>query len=187
MLIILILQSFAKLLNKNLHLLLVFYMIFTDIGNLLFIDEHKTIHMKNILLQKGLLFLSIMFLSFSQKVNGQVILYEGFDYTVPGYIGGNGNQGATSNNWTTHSVTAGQTTTVDLLAGNLTYPGLLTSTGNKVLLFGNANLTSRDVNRAFSSTNTILYFSALINIVDNSQITITKIISCILARLQVLQ
>jgi len=89
MLIILILQSFAKLLNKNLHLLLVFYMIFTDIGNLLFIDEHKTIHMKNILLQKGLLFLSIMFLSFSQKVNGQVILYEGFDYTVPGYIGGN--------------------------------------------------------------------------------------------------
>ena len=39
---------------------------------------------------------------------GQV-LYEDFNYTVPGNIGGNGNAGSTSNNWTTHSVTTGQT------------------------------------------------------------------------------
>ena len=103
----------------------------------------------------------------------QALLYEGFDYATPAFIGGNGDAGATSNNWTTHSVTAGQTSTIDIQDGSLTYDGLAGSTGNKVLLFSNANATSRDVNRAFTSTATVLYYSALINIVDNSQIAIT--------------
>jgi|WetSurMetagenome_2_1015567.scaffolds.fasta_scaffold00037_7 hypothetical protein len=105
-------------------------------------------------------------------IKGQV-LYEGFDYTIPGYIGGNGNAGTSSNNWTTHSVTSGQTTTLDLYSGNLIYTGLHASSGNKVMIFGNANATSRDVNRAFTTTSTVIYFSALINVVDNSGLTAT--------------
>jgi hypothetical protein len=127
--------------------------------------------MKKSLLFRGLMFLTILLFSYFQNVNGQLILYENFDYTIPGYIGGNGAAGTSSNNWTTHSVTTGQTTTIDLIAGNLTYTGILIPQGNRVLLFGNNNLTSRDVNRAFTTTSTTLYFSALINIVDNSQIT----------------
>jgi hypothetical protein len=41
-----------------------------------------------------------------------------------------------------------------------------------VLNFSNANATSRDINRAFVSTATTLYYSALVKIVDNSQITV---------------
>ena len=101
------------------------------------------------------------------------ILYEDFNYTPPAYVGGNGNSGSTSNNWTTHNVTTGQTTTIDVNAGSLTYPGLVAPTGHKIYLFGNANLTSRDVNRAFTSTATVLYFSALVSIIDATQLTTT--------------
>lgn len=109
----------------------------------------------------------------SAKLYSQVVLYEGFEYATPAYIGGNGAAGTTSNNWTTHSVTAGQTTTEDIADGSLVYSGLATSAGNKVYHFSNANATSRDINRAFTSSATVLYFSALISIVDNSQITAT--------------
>jgi hypothetical protein len=126
--------------------------------------------MKKTLLFKGFLFLFILILTQAQKLSGQAILYENFDYAVPAYIGGNGDAGASSNNWTTHSVTAGQTTTINIAAGNLTYTGLLAPTGNKVLLFSSANTTSRDINRAFTTTSTVLYFSALINVIDNSQL-----------------
>ena len=130
--------------------------------------------MKKTLLFKGILFLLILILPGLQNLSAQVILYESFDYTVPGYIGGNtGATGSSSNNWTTHSVTAGQTTTIDLLTGNLGYTGLLSAIGNKVLLFSNANATSRDINRAITTTASTLYYSALINIVDNSQINST--------------
>ncbi len=98
------------------------------------------------------------------------ILYEGFNYATPAYIGGNGDPGSTSNNWVTHSVTAGETTTMDINDGSLTYTGFAASTGNKVYLFSNSNATSRDVNRAFTTTATTLYYSALINIIDNTQI-----------------
>lgn len=102
------------------------------------------------------------------------ILYEGFDYATPGFIGGNtGVVGSASNNWTTHSVTADETTTIDIVDGSLTYPGFAASTGNKVYLFSNANATSRDINRAITSTAKILYYSALVNIIDNSQIAVT--------------
>ena len=56
------------------------------------------------------------------------LLYEGFDYPAGEYIGGNGDPGSTSNNWTTHSVTSGQTTTVDIISGNLFYTGLAAPT-----------------------------------------------------------
>jgi len=117
-------------------------------------------------------FLLSVFCIFQTGVS-QTILYEDFNYTPPAFIGGNGNAGSSSNNWTTHSVTSGQTTTVDILSGNLSYPGLVAPNGNKVYLFSNANATSRDVNRAITSTGNVLYFSVLINIIDNSQITTT--------------
>ena len=99
------------------------------------------------------------------------ILYEGFNYATPAFIGGNTDvAGVTSNNWATHSVTAGQTTTINIEDGSLTYAGLASSTGNKVLLFSNKNATSRDVNRAFTSTATSLYYSALINVIDTVQL-----------------
>jgi hypothetical protein len=120
------------------------------------------------------LFLSILILCFSTNYGvAQVVLYENFDYTIPGFIGGNGNAGSTSNNWTTHSVTSGQTTTIDVVAPGLTFTGLVAPAGGKCYSFGSANTTSRDINRAFTTTSTILYYSALINIVDNSQITAT--------------
>lgn len=108
------------------------------------------------------------------SAHGQVVLYENFNYAPPTYIGGNtGAAGATSNNWTTHSVSAGQTTTIDVVLGNLSYTGLMAPTGYKSSMFGNANLMSRDINRAFTSSATVLYFSTLINVVDNSGITTT--------------
>ena len=120
---------------------------------------------------KKYLFLFVMAIGFSILGMGQAILYEDFNYTPPAYIGGNGNAGSTSNNWTTHSVTAGQTTTVDIQSGSLSYTGLATSTGNKVYLFSNANAPSRDVNRPYTTTATAIYYSALVSVIDNSQIS----------------
>lgn len=123
---------------------------------------------KNLLFPKIILILSFISLS---SVAWSQLLYEGFNYATPAYIGGNGDAGSTSNNWTTHSVTAGQTTTENIENESLTYPGLMSSTGNKVMHFSNANATSRDINRAVTTTATSLYFSALINIIDKSQLT----------------
>lgn len=127
--------------------------------------------MKKMLLFRKLII--VILLAGISSVGMAQVLYEDFNYATPAYIGGNGNAGSSSNNWITHSVTAGQTTTIDIQDGNLTYPGLASSNGNKLFLFGNANATSRDVNRGFTTTATTLYYSALINVVDNSQITIT--------------
>ena len=98
-------------------------------------------------------------------------LYESFNYTTPGNIGGNTNttDAIGSNNWVTQSNAA--TGTIDVLQGNLSYNGLTTSTGNKVLLPGNNTTTPRDVNRAFTTTNTINYYSVLINVIDNTQLS----------------
>jgi len=103
----------------------------------------------------------------------QQLLHETFSYPLPAYIGGNGNAGSSSNNWTTHSVTTGQTTTIDLIAGSLTYTGLEASAGDKLYFFSNANATSRDVNTPITTTSTVCYYSALINIIDNVQINAT--------------
>lgn len=121
------------------------------------------------------IFLLLVFL-FGMNGTGhsQAILYEDYNYTPPTYVGGNGPPGSTSNNWTTHSVTSGQTTTIDVVSGNLSYPGLVSPSGYKVSMFGNNNQTSRDINRAFTySAGNVLYFSALIKLVDNSGITAT--------------
>jgi hypothetical protein len=107
---------------------------------------------------------------------GQTLLYEDFNYTVPGYIGGNlatVTDAVGSNNWFTHSNTA--TTGVgtdDVIAGSLSYTGLATSTGNKVMLPGANSTTPRDVNRPFTTatTATTVYYSLLINVIDNTQI-----------------
>ncbi len=119
-----------------------------------------------------IIILMILFSAF--QLNAQVLIEESFTYTLPAYIGGNGDAGSSSNTWTTHSVTAGQTTTIDLIAGNLSYTGLAAPTGNKLYLFSNANATSRDVNKPFTTSSTTGYYSALINVVDNSQISGTN-------------
>jgi len=110
---------------------------------------------------------------------GQVVLNEGFDYTTPGFVGGNlatSSDAVGSNNWATHSNTATTGTgTIDVLAGTLSYTGLATSVGNKVLLPGNNSTTPRDINRALStsSTGAVQYYSLLINVVDNTQLGAT--------------
>jgi len=110
---------------------------------------------------------------FSRAGLSQAILYEEFNYTPPANIGGNGAAGSANNNWTTHSVSSGQTTTIDVVSGNLSYTGLTPPAGYKVSMFGANNTMSRDVNRGFSSTDNALYFSVLLNLVDNSGITTT--------------
>jgi len=118
-------------------------------------------------------FLVVLLIGINGIGHAQTILYEDFNYAPPAYVGGNGAAGSSSNNWTTHSVTTGQTTTINVVNGNLSYSGLFPSNGYKVSMFGNANLTSRDINRAFTSSNNVLYFSVLLNLIDNSGITTT--------------
>ncbi len=126
--------------------------------------------MKKLLLLKKLIIV-VLLVGLTTAGWSQVALYEGFDYAIPAYIGGNGDAGTVSNNWTTHSSTAGQTTTIDIVAGSLTYDGLQGSAGNKVYLFSNKNAVSRDVNRAFTaSTASIMYYSALVDIIDSAQL-----------------
>ena len=123
---------------------------------------------------KNILLLSFSFL-FSFAF-GQTLLYEDFNYTVPGFIGGNlatANDPVGSNNWFTHSNTA--TTGVgtdDVIAGSLSYTGLAASTNNKVMLPGANATTPRDVNRAFTTATsaTTVYYSFLINVIDNTQL-----------------
>lgn len=106
---------------------------------------------------------------------GQTIFYDGFNYSVPGNIGGNtanSTDGVGSNNWLTHSNTA--TTgvgTIDVITGSLNYPGIAASVGNKILLPGANSTTPRDVNSSLTTTATTIYYSFLINVIDNTQLT----------------
>jgi hypothetical protein len=104
-------------------------------------------------------------------------LYEPFDYATPGFIGGNlatTTDAIGSNNWATHSNTATTGTgTIDVLSSSLSYSGLATSTGNKVLLPGNNTTTPRDINRAVTINGTTAYYSVLINVIDNTQLSAT--------------
>jgi len=110
---------------------------------------------------------------------GQTLLYESFNYTVPGNIGGStttASDATGANNWATHSNTATSGTgTIDVINGSLSYPGLPTSTGNKVMLPGANTTTPRDINRAFTTTTiaTTVYYSFLINVIDNTQLGAT--------------
>jgi hypothetical protein len=116
----------------------------------------------------NLLLLLITTISFGQ--------YEPFDYTMPGFIGGNLTTTDTvgSNNWLTHSnALINGTGTIDVLPGSLTYNALTTSTGNKVFLPGNNTTTPRDINKKITITGTIVYYSVLINVIDNTQLSTT--------------
>ena len=99
------------------------------------------------------------------------ILYEDFNYTAGSNIGGNtASSGTTNNNWTTHSNT--KVGTIDVISGNLSYSGLAASSGNKVLQPGNNTLVPRDINRAIPfSTNSVMYFSTLVNVLDSTQLS----------------
>ena len=106
---------------------------------------------------------------------GQTIMYEGFNYAVPGFVGGNtttASDAVGSNSWFTHSNTVGNATTIDLSTGSLSYAGIATSTGNKVGLIGSNTTTPRDINKAFTGAgaSAVLYYSALINVIDNTQL-----------------
>ena len=108
---------------------------------------------------------------------GQV-LYEDFNYTVPGNVGGNStatSDAVGANNWATHSNTLNNSGKIDLVTGSLSYTGLLASTGNKILLPGDNVTVPRDINRALPtpSTGNVQYFSLLINVIDNTQISAT--------------
>ncbi len=115
-------------------------------------------------------FALIAFLGISQLAVGQ--FYDGF--TGTGNIGGNcAVVGATpdcsSNGWTTHSGTVG---TIDITAGSLSYTGLATSTGDKIHVLGTSSLT-RDVNAPVTITGNVGYYSALISVVDSTDLSIT--------------
>lgn len=107
------------------------------------------------------------------QTNSFAQFYDGF--TGTGNIGGNCTTvGATpdcaNNGWLTHSGGVG---TIDILPGSLNYPGLPASTGNRVYIIGASTLT-RDVNAAINPTiNTVGYYSALINVIDNTNLGTT--------------
>ena len=121
---------------------------------------------------------TLSFILLASLTFGQTLLYENFNYTVPGNIGGStttASDATGANNWATHSNTStvsgvGLAGTIDLVSGSLSYISLPTSTGNRVLLPGSNTTTSRDVNRAFTTTSKVVYYSALINVIDNTQL-----------------
>jgi hypothetical protein len=123
-------------------------------------------------------FYNLSFILLASLSFGQTLLYENFNYTVPGNIGGSTTTASDvtgANNWATHSNTStangvGLAGTIDLVSGSLSYINLPTSTGNRVLLPGSNTTTSRDVNRAFTTSSKVVYYSALINVIDNTQL-----------------
>ena len=100
-----------------------------------------------------------------------ILLYEPFTYLAGSSVGGL-NPGGPVNNWTTHSGTG------EILVDttSLSYTGLALSQGNKIIVPGintGTGAVSKDINRAFSTTSTVAYFSALINVTDGSQLSAT--------------
>ncbi len=129
--------------------------------------------MKNTLLFKHTkLGLLLAFVLFSSLGWGQT-LYEDFNYTSPLNIGGATNSTSTAiNNWATHSNTL--TGTIPVNTGNLSYSGLQISTGSNIRLPGSNTTVPRDVNRALATNSaSIAYYSALINVIDNTQLSST--------------
>jgi hypothetical protein len=136
----------------------------------IFVLNLKSYNMKKIY---SLLLIALSSLSFGQ-------FYEGFNYNTPGNIGGattTTSDATGSNNWLTQSNTLSNSGTIDIIAGNLSYTGIATSTGNKILLPGSNSTVPRDINRAFTmpSSSTVLYYSALINVIDNTQLVASPI------------
>jgi len=118
---------------------------------------------------KKLYFLLILLIT----INGAwAQLYESFNYTVGQNVGGSCNpHPCSNNNWTTHFTQA--TGTINVLSGSLSYTGLQASSGNKIKIPGNNTTTSRAINTPTSIAigPQIAYYSFLINILDNSQLS----------------
>lgn len=113
-------------------------------------------------------FFLLAFLGISQLSFGQ--FYDGF--TGTGTIGGNcADATCNENGWFTHSNTAA--TTIDILSGSLSYTGLQAPTGNKVYITGNTTALKRDVNAAVTGITNVAYFSALINVIDATNLSAT--------------
>ncbi len=92
--------------------------------------------------------------------------YDGF--TGTGNIGGDCSDATCSNNgWFTHSNS--KPAVIEIKSGSLSYSGLQASTGNRVAITGSADL-SRDINAAVTVVGDVVYVSALINIVDATNI-----------------
>ncbi|MGQ9848125.1 MAG: T9SS type A sorting domain-containing protein, partial [Bacteroidales bacterium] len=95
--------------------------------------------------------------------------YDGF--TGTGNIGGDCADASCNNNgWYTHS-NNNSTATIDIVPGSLDYPGLQPSIGNKIYLTGNTLLLKRDVNAAVTINGNVAYYSALINLVDTTNLS----------------
>lgn len=112
-------------------------------------------------------------LAISQSSFGQ--FYDGF--TGTGNIGGNCDTVAAttdcvSNGWYTHSGTVG---TIDIITGSLSYTGLQASTGDKVYILGNNTQLSRDVNHPVTISGTVAYYSAIINVMDSTNLNATNV------------
>lgn len=122
-------------------------------------------------------FYTLSFILLTSLSFGQSLLNENFNYTVPGNVGGNTTtttDGTGSNNWLTHSNTSGNSGSIDLVSGSLSYTGLATSVGNKVVLPGSNTSVPRDINRAIATTSSqVVYYSTLLNVTDNSQLGTT--------------
>jgi hypothetical protein len=87
---------------------------------------------------------------------------ESFNFT--GNIGGDCIDASCNNNgWYTHDNS--KVTTINVEEGSLTYPGIW-SGGNKVRLTGVTTEVTRDVNKAVTIVGVVTYYSALVNIID---------------------
>jgi hypothetical protein len=120
-------------------------------------------------MKKLLQLVVILFLA-STSMFAQV-LYEGFEYTTGTFVGGDvtalPSATTVSNNWTAHSGTGN----IPVGTGSLSYDGLLVSAGNKISIPGTTAVT-KDINRAVSTASTtVLYYSALVNVPDNTGLT----------------
>ncbi len=112
----------------------------------------------------------LLIASFSFNSSGQS-LYEDFNYTSPGNVGGTCASGTCSNNnWTTHSTS--QAGIDSVISGSLNYAGLQASTGNKVRIPGINGTVPRDINRAITGSGaTVAYYSFLLNVLDGTQLS----------------
>jgi len=104
------------------------------------------------------------------SIKTQAQFYDGF--TGTGNIGGTCSDATCNNNgWYTHSNS--KPATIDILSGSLNYTGLAASTGNRVYISGNTLELTRDVNAAVTGLTTVAYYSALIKVIDTTNLSAT--------------
>jgi hypothetical protein len=97
-----------------------------------------------------------------------ILVTEHFDYAVGDYVGGDALDNTYSNNWYSHSGnTSGY---IPVVSDNLSYPGLAVSSGSMIYVPG-SSAVGRDINYPITSGDSVLYCSALINVIDNTQLS----------------